>query len=77
VEGGRCQVEGPVQPNKTTNSSGEEGQDVGRDTLPAVAGLFPRVLRPRSLSYLIYTRHVNFVFIRRDWLVVLSPPRRL
>jgi len=73
MEGGRCQVEGPVQPPKSTSSVREESQDVGCDTQPAIAGSFSfsAGLRAVGLSYLIYTFavYVKFAFTRHDWLV--------
>jgi hypothetical protein len=76
MERGRYKIEGSVQPTKTTCSAREESQNVGRDTQPAVAVLVSAGLRLGlwSLSYLIYPRPVNFVFIYRDWLVPLFPP---
>jgi hypothetical protein len=49
MERGGCEIEGPLQPVKST--AREEGQDVGGNS-PDIAALF-RVRHP-SLSYLIY-----------------------
>jgi len=77
MEGGRCQVEGPVQPPKSTSSVREESQDVGCDTQPAIAGLFFRGSENRGviLSYLHFAVYVKFAFTRHDWLVALRPRR--
>jgi hypothetical protein len=76
VEGGRYQIEGPVQPTKTTRFAREESQNVGCDTQPAVVVLVSAGLRLETvvtiLSYL--HRRVNFVFICHDWLVARCPP---
>jgi hypothetical protein len=56
VEGGRYQIEGSVQPTKTTRFAREESQNVGCDTQPAVAVLVSAGLRLETvvtiLSYL-------------------------
>lgn len=70
MEGGGCEVEGSVQPSKSTSRVKEESQDVG-PLIPSQLARFvfrgTDLMRNRGLSYLIYTRRVKFVFMCHDW----------
>jgi hypothetical protein len=70
MEGGGCEVEGSVQPSKSTSRVKEESQDVG-PLIPSQLARFvfrgTDLMRDRGLSYLIYTRRVKFVFMCHDW----------
>jgi len=80
MEGGGREVEGSVQPSKSTSRVKEESQDVGPPIPSHQLARFvfrgTDLMRNRGLSYLIYTRRVKFVFMCHDWSLVALAPRR-